>query len=223
MLKKLLIKLEDYILPPRCCICLKTGSHLCPACRVKIKAVTNFCLKCSKKSKLGLVCRKCKSKEDNYDAHFFLASNEDYIIEKSLWAFKFKRDKEVGIILGKLLGRQLLYHWPKRPKNWHNLEPVLVPLPLSKRARNKISFNPAEIIAQGISQVTDMKVLNKQLKIKKGFFQKEAKFSWQGENLEKTLVIIVSESSSETKKMSEISDILKNSKAKIVIFVSIVN
>jgi predicted amidophosphoribosyltransferase len=223
MLKKLLTQLEDYLLPSRCCICLKTGSQLCPACRVRINKINNFCLSCGKKSRLGLICKKCKQVKNNYDACLFLSSSEDYVIKKSLWSFKLKRNKEVGFILGKILGRQLLLHWSKRPKKWQDLETILIPCPITKKNRNKISFNPADIITQGMSQVTDIKILNRQLRIKQGFLQKEAKFSWQGESLEKTLAIVVSESKLATKKMSEISDILKNAKAEIVIFVSVVN
>ena len=222
MLKKLLTQLENYLLPSRCCLCLKTGSQLCPACRVMINRIDNFCLHCGKKSKLGLVCPTWKSEKRNYSAYFFLGSNEDYVIEKSLFAFKHKRNKEVGFILGKILGRELLRHWPKRPKKWQNLETILIPCPMSKKNRNKISFNPADIITQGIFQVTNIKIINKQLIIKQGFLQKETKFSWRGESLEKKLVMVVSESKLATKKMSEISDILKNAKAEIVIFVSIV-
>jgi predicted amidophosphoribosyltransferase len=223
MLKKLLTQLEDYLLPSRCCVCLKTGSQLCPACRVRINKINNFCLSCGKKSKLGLICKKCKQVKDSYDACFFLGSSEDYVIEKSLWSFKFKRNQEVGFILGKILGREFLRHWPKRPKDWQALETILIPLPMTKKNRNRISFNPADIITQSMSQVTDIKILNRQLIIKQGFLQKETKFSWRGESLEETLVIVASESKLATKKMSEISDILKNSKAEIVVFVSVVN
>lgn len=223
MLKKLLKQIEDYILPRRCCTCLKMGTNFCPSCRTQIKKVKNFCWGCGKKSSLGLVCLQCRKTKINYEACFFLASNEDYIIEKSLSACKFKGLKNVGFVLGKILGKELMSRWSQRPKKWKDLKTILIPCPMSRNKRNKISFSPADIIAQGISQMTDIEVINRGLRIKQGFFQKETSCNWQGESLEKTLCIIVNDYKLENKKMSKLSYALKKAKAEIVFFISLTN
>jgi len=223
MLKKLLITLEDYLLPQKCCVCLKIGTPLCPSCRVKIKKVNNFCHICGEKSQLGLICKKHKKEKAKYQACFLLTYSEDYIIKKALSIFKLKRNQGAGIILGKLLGKNMLSVWHKRPKEWLNLETIIIPLPISKFSQNKISFNPSEVLARGVSKTMDIKILNKKLILKKIFFQKEAKFSWQGEGLKGNFIIVVSEVMPPSKELEEVARILKNAGAEIIIFSSIIN
>jgi predicted amidophosphoribosyltransferase len=223
MLKKLLKILENYLFPIKCCICLKANHHLCPACRVKIKKVNNFCHLCGQKSKLGLICKKHKREPIIYDACFFLSSNEDYIINKALNAFKFKNIQAMGLILGKTLAKEFSLYWHQRPKEWQLLETVIIPLPISKKVRNKLSFSTSELIALGFSQITGMKIIDKKLKIKTSFFKKEKNFNWSGEYLETALVIVISESMPKKKELEKITKALKKAGAVIVAFVSIIN
>ena len=72
---------------------------------------------------------------------------KDGLLQHLIGQVKYKRHKELGIYLGKLMGHQL-----KKSARFNDIE-LLVPLPLNARKEAKRGFNQATLICQGIAQV----------------------------------------------------------------------
>lgn len=77
--------------------------------------------------------------------------NEESIMQHLLHRLKYKERQSIGLFLGKKLGAAI------RPLAW-TLDAV-VPVPLHKKKQAKRGFNQSELIAEGISEVLEIPVL----------------------------------------------------------------
>lgn len=73
---------------------------------------------------------------------------KDSLVQRILHQLKYKGNKELGILMGKILGETLLLSERFSRVN------VIVPLPLHPRKERIRGFNQAEVLAMGISSVT---------------------------------------------------------------------
>ena len=82
-----------------------------------------------------------------------LFSYKDAVIKKALWALKYNNNKSVGKIFARILYDRMLEELSDEElfSNFHN--PLLIPIPLSKKRLKMRGFNQSESIAQEISSL----------------------------------------------------------------------
>ena len=85
-------------------------------------------------------------------SEFYFA--KESLIQHLIHQLKYKNNKEVGIYLGKLMGRQIL--------NSNRFQQIdyLIPLPLYPDKEHKRGYNQATIICNGISSAMNIPVIN---------------------------------------------------------------
>ncbi len=83
--------------------------------------------------------------------------NKGNIIQHILHELKYKQNREIGIYLGGLMGEKLL-----TAAHYKNID-ALIPLPLFAAKELQRGYNQAELICQGISDVTNIPVMKKLL------------------------------------------------------------
>lgn len=72
---------------------------------------------------------------------------KDGLLQHLVEQVKYKRNRELGVYLGKIIGNQL-----KKSSRFNNVD-ILVPLPLNIKKEAKRGFNQATLICEGIAQV----------------------------------------------------------------------
>lgn len=85
------------------------------------------------------------------------AFSKGYRIQKALHQLKYDANKEVGLALGKRLGRLI-----KNSERFSGID-LIVPVPLTKKKQTHRGFNQSEIIAKGVSEVLGVPVNTKLL------------------------------------------------------------
>lgn len=152
----------DFVLPPVCILC---GSHLsrqekivCRGCWDSLAVLPSpFCPGCkSSLAKGDLSCRICFSKSNLcavrsmgvFDGHF----------QKLVHGFKYQHKMSLGKRLGRALGEKLFQDEVAARFD------CVVPVPLHSARKRERGFNQSEILAQQISEATDLPLLKKVLK-----------------------------------------------------------
>jgi competence protein ComFC len=111
------------------------------------------CIVC--KTKYTALCEKCIANltfaSSTHKATTYLFNYKNAIIKKALWSLKYKNNKEVGKIFARILYDKILEELSdeKLFSNFQN--PLLIPIPLSKKRLKTRGFNQSEIIAQEMS------------------------------------------------------------------------
>jgi ComF family protein len=85
-------------------------------------------------------------------AEYYFTKNS--ILQQILHQFKYKGKKDIGIYLGRMLGETLY-----QSNRFTNLD-ALVPLPLFASKEKRRGYNQAAVLAEGISLVMKLPVLN---------------------------------------------------------------
>lgn len=101
-------------------------------------------------------------------AYFFFVKGSNY--QQLLHKLKYKGEKHIGISLGKQLGSVLA------KSDLYNGIDYVVPVPLHDRKLRIRGYNQAEVIAQGVSQTYNAKLLNNVL-VRTEFTQTQTKKS----------------------------------------------
>lgn len=83
---------------------------------------------------------------------------ENGLLQHLLHRLKYETRKDIGYFLGKTLGHDL------KQVNWNKGLDAIIPVPLHPKKEAERGFNQASIIAEGISEVLNIPVLNKHLK-----------------------------------------------------------
>lgn len=79
---------------------------------------------------------------------------KESMMQRLMHQVKYRGNKELGIYLGKLMGASLL-----ESNRFQDLE-ALVPLPLHAAKEKRRGYNQAALLAEGISSVLNLPVLN---------------------------------------------------------------
>jgi ComF family protein len=85
-------------------------------------------------------------------AYFF---TKDSLIQQLIFQLKYRGNKEIGIYLGKLLGKLIL-----KSHRFENID-ALVPLPLNPKREKKRGYNQATQICRGIAEVIKKPIIEK--------------------------------------------------------------
>lgn len=72
------------------------------------------------------------------------------LVQPLIHCLKYKNNKEIGIKLGRLFGKDIA------ASSFINKVDYIVPVPLHKKKLKTRGFNQAEVIAQGISELTEI-------------------------------------------------------------------
>lgn len=78
---------------------------------------------------------------------------KESMMQKLMHEFKYRGNKELGLYLGRLLGRSL------QESRFNDIE-ALVPLPLFPSKEKKRGFNQSQVLCEGITEILSIPVLN---------------------------------------------------------------
>ncbi len=98
-------------------------------------------------------------------AYYF---TKDSVLEKLIYALKYRSNKDIGFYLGKLVGRFLM-----ETQNYDSVD-VLVPLPLNPRREKKRGYNQATVLCEGIASIWQKPVYDKAI-IRKVYTETQTK------------------------------------------------
>jgi len=114
------------------------------------------CIGC--KAKNSLLCMECletipppiQMLDDDTVSIF---SYRNRIIKKTLWSLKYTGNKQAAEILAKVSYDKMLEELSDRKIFSNFCEPLLMPIPLSKKRQKERGFNQSELIARKISEL----------------------------------------------------------------------
>ena len=133
----------DWVFPPSCVNCVKSGYQICPECRLQINYLfPPICEKCGVPRKNSGMCNSCKGEYFGFD---FLRSMAEYKgpIRKIIVSNKFKKNIPVGIELSKLLSAYV--------KNSEIDVDTIIPIPLGEKRLVERGYNQVGIFAYPLS------------------------------------------------------------------------
>lgn len=81
--------------------------------------------------------------------------SKDSLIQNCIHEFKYRGNKNLGLYLGKTMGKSLL-----NSNRFSNID-FLIPLPLFKEKEFKRGFNQSSILCAGIQEITNIPVITK--------------------------------------------------------------
>jgi len=129
MLKKIYQKILNALFPIYCIECKTGGIPLCVVC------LNNF----PRASDTGNI------------SNISLFDYKNEVVKKSIWLLKYGGNKEVGKILAYSLYDYLLEEISEQGMFSHFQNPLVIPIPLSKKRLKDRGFNQSEIIAKEMS------------------------------------------------------------------------
>jgi ComF family protein len=152
MIKQALSSLVNYILPNRCSTCsglIGQEQGLCTSCFAKLNFVTSpYCSCCGFPFEFAIegqnLCGRCVAKPPNYDLARSLLKF-DLESRRIIHAFKYNDRTEHSQMFAKLL--------VARYKKEIDEVDLIVPVPMHRIKRIFRQYNPAQILAQDISDL----------------------------------------------------------------------
>ena len=121
----------DIVFPVSCLHCGKRGLLLCPEC-------LSLCPAAERESAKWI---------------FPLLDYRHPPVKKALWLLKYKGKKGVAKIFAELLYGQILEELSELSLLENFREPLLMPIPLSRKRRNERGYNQAELICKEIVKI----------------------------------------------------------------------
>lgn len=109
---------------------------------------------------------------------------EENIIQTLIHELKYRNKKSIGILLGEIVGNAIKYD------NDFTSADALIPVPLHKIRLRERGYNQSELIAQGISKTTGIRVINDMLIRRKNTqTQTKLNFEQRKENVKDAFMI----------------------------------
>ena len=121
----------DIVFPAKCVLCGKTGVDLC-----------RECLKDARGAERG-----------SAKWIFPLYDYRDKTIKKSLWLLKYKGRKRLAGVFAENIYEKILEELSELSIMENFREPILIPIPLSRKRYRERGFNQAELICQEIIEI----------------------------------------------------------------------
>lgn len=135
--------------------------RICPACNnTLVKNEIFLCTRCILELPLthfhkdpeNAVAQMFWGRVNIENASAYLYFNKKSIVQHLLHKLKYKGEKEIGEFLGRLIGHEL------KGTAFENVD-FIVPLPLHRKRQKQRGYNQSEMIALGIAQVFNKKVM----------------------------------------------------------------
>jgi len=148
----LLADLKELLLPRLCPVCgkllMESEDVLCAFCAMQLPyyRIQNI--------EDNLLLRMVWNKADVKQGMTFLSYNRDSLYHNLIIDFKFHGKSDLAIRLGKWAALEA-----RRHEFWEGVD-ALVPVPLTRWRRFRRGYNQAEKLAQGMSEVTGLPVVN---------------------------------------------------------------
>ena len=141
----------DVIFPKKCLGCAKfINYYICRKCfgGIKIKN-TLECIGCKRKTQFGFTCINCKV-NNSIDQLLVATDLSDSLLDRTLKVYKYNFVSELSVPLFRIIKRCVKNLLSKR-FNVFEGNPLIIPVPLSRKRLNWRGFNQAELLAVNIS------------------------------------------------------------------------
>jgi competence protein ComFC len=179
----------DIIFPKYCVNCRKMGDYICPNCFSYLSFdFTMICLVCNRPSIDGLTHPGCRSRYTIDGA--FCAVAYKGIVKKLIYNFKYKPylsdlQKTLVELFYESIIQQEIFHSAKQNKPL----PILIPIPLPHKRLRERGYNHAKLLAEGLSQRLNLKVLDALQRTKETKSQFGLKLAERKENLKNAFTL----------------------------------
>src|SRR3989338_7761770 len=121
----------DFIFPRYCINCNKNDTFLCQECLNKIPI----------------------SQEILNNNIYAIFDYQNIIIKKAIWMLKYKNKKEIAKILAPIIYERLLEELSEKISLNNFINPLLIPIPLSKKRLRIRSFNQSELLCKELKNI----------------------------------------------------------------------
>lgn len=144
-------RLLDLIYPRTCVACKKTlqdiDTPICINCIIDLPVIIYDTVQQKK------INQKFDGKVNIVDATSYLLFEKGNVAQQLIHGLKYQNEKEIGIWLGKKFGEVVL------KTEERDIIDVIVPVPLHKEKEKQRGYNQAKLIAEGISEVINVPVV----------------------------------------------------------------
>jgi ComF family protein len=136
--------------------------HVCVGCGTDIISEHNeICLHCNQELPVtnfeqysnNPVEKRFWGRLSLQDAAATLYFSKESLMQRLIHQFKYKRNKDLGLLLGRIMGDTL------KRSNRFKVD-ALVPLPLFPKKEAKRGYNQSEVLCNGIAEILGLPVLN---------------------------------------------------------------
>jgi ComF family protein len=171
--------LKKLIFPEKitCYICgkeIRDNGLLCPECKNKIPYIHKGCFKCGCALYSGNYCPRCKAAAFDFERNY-AAAGYDGFIKNIVYRFK-NGDKYLYEPMGEIIVQTLIKENVKCD--------IIVSVPLSQKVLKKRGYNQSALLAQKISETTDMPYKDAVIKTRETDFQKNLTARERRKNIE---------------------------------------
>ena len=131
--------LLDFLFPPHCVRCKRSGHVLCPSCAALIKPLhPPLCQKCCTPLLTNTFCRRCSSQPLHLNG-LRIASNYTEPLRSYIHMFKYNGNRRLGTPLGALLAQAYKVHRMEAD--------CIIPVPLHPERERERGYNQSQILA----------------------------------------------------------------------------
>lgn len=151
----------DTVFPIACLGCgsfstISRKGYLCKSCLRLIPIKKELeCIGCRTKSLLGKTCARCQNW--SLDHLFVVSDYKNKVLEKTIKAFKYRFIIDLAESIHPLIKRYIRFLIREKHFNIIADNPIIIPVPLHYRRSNWRGFNQAEVIAEIIAKITNLK------------------------------------------------------------------
>ncbi len=142
--------LLDFLFPPFCVRCKKSGNVLCPSCLALVEPLRPpLCWKCCTPLREWGFCQRCYSHPLPLNG-LRIVSNYQEPLRSYIHMFKYGRNKRLGVPLGMLLAQAY--------KTYSMQADCIIPVPLHPEREQERGYNQAQVLAQACAASLDLPV-----------------------------------------------------------------
>ncbi|PIZ00393.1 hypothetical protein COY62_02795 [bacterium (Candidatus Howlettbacteria) CG_4_10_14_0_8_um_filter_40_9] len=152
--------LLDTFFPKVCVGCGKIDTFLCPKCHSKIVRIKSpLCLGCGRLSEKGRYCPRCKLKT-KLNGVVIAAHYEEGPLKEAIHTYKYEFVYDLKNVLATFLADAL-------KREGFNEKYILTYVPLHPKKENWRGFNQSKLLAEEVSNITGLELMENILKRKK--------------------------------------------------------
>lgn len=159
----ILSNILNTIFPIRCLGCglfspINRKGYLCKQCRNLILIKKDLeCIGCGRKSALGKTCFECRD-SNSIDNLLIISDYKNPLLQKVLKAFKYRFIPDLAESFIPLFKKYIA--WLAKDKNFSIIadDPIIIPIPLHPRRLNWRGFNQAEVVANIVADISQLKI-----------------------------------------------------------------
>lgn len=145
VLRTALEPLLELAYPTRCVGCGASGSIWCAACRARLRPVSSaICLRCRRELIAGVACPACGPQAPRAWA----AAVYQPPLDRALTHLKYRPEERLASALAEALANSYRRH--------HLSATVVVPVPLSRRRRNRRGYNQTELLGRALAGMLNL-------------------------------------------------------------------